>query len=349
MEAHLRKQYPSAHFVFRNEAIGGTGSKLGMFRVASGVLSHKPDLVFLDFTTEDKLDGTDRETLASYECILRDLISQGIPVVEVLSGSRNYFEAGWKPLGPTRLRDYLEMGNLYHIGIGNSFPMIQNFLQNGKAKRDLIWPKGQVHANDVGHRMFFEVARDGLERAILEKRLCNFPTAAVFADEYKKRVQFFPANLSLPAGWRVGKTLGHSLKPGEIPTDRMNEVAVSDAKDDEKVEPLQLSFTGTFLGILGEADENGLGFSVFIDGEPALFDIESEDEVWPTISAKAEDGQHFFWHVISDKLTPGPHTIKIRPVVTDGVDKGELRIGSICVAGPAADSSQSISATATGF
>ncbi|MEP7038645.1 MAG: hypothetical protein ABI891_09885 [Acidobacteriota bacterium] len=127
------------------------------------------------------------------------------------------------------------------------------------------------------------------------------------------------------------------------------EMAASSAEAAGKVEPLQLRFTGTFFGIFGEASKDSLGFSVTIDGEPIFFNAEAENEVWPTSIAKSEGGRHFFWHVISTGLTPAPHSVKILPVIADKLDTGELRIGSICVAGPAGDSSQSVTASARSY
>ena len=348
MEIYLREKYPSGHFVFFNSARSGSGSKLGMFRVGSDVLSHKPDLVFLDFTTEDNLVGTDRQALASYERILRDLISEGIPVVQILAGTKNYFGADWKHLGPIRWRDHFEMGTLYHTAVGNSFPRIQIFLTNERRTREQIWPKGETQPTDIGHRFFFEAARDGLEQAIREKRLCNFPINAVFADEYRTRFQYFPANGPLPTGWHAEKTSRASLTPSEIPFDGLNQVTVSDREENVDAQPLRLTFTGTFVGISGEADEHGLGFKVSIDGREVFYDEQAEDEVWPTSTTRGS-GAHFFWQEISDKLSPGRHTLEIRPAIPESGEKGELRIESFCVAGPAADAPQSISAQATGF
>ena len=67
MGDYLRAKYPKTPFVFHDAAIGGTGSKLGMFRLERDVLSRKPDLVFLDFSANDDQVGTDIQTLASYE------------------------------------------------------------------------------------------------------------------------------------------------------------------------------------------------------------------------------------------------------------------------------------------
>jgi lysophospholipase L1-like esterase len=83
MRDRFELHYPAAHFHFRDAAIGGTGSQLGVFRLERDVLAHKPDLVFVDFTANDGIYSDDTETLASYESILRRLATAGIPVVQV--------------------------------------------------------------------------------------------------------------------------------------------------------------------------------------------------------------------------------------------------------------------------
>ena len=51
--AHFRKAHPGVTFTEINAAIGGTGSDLGVFRLAQDVLSGKPDLVFVEFAVND--------------------------------------------------------------------------------------------------------------------------------------------------------------------------------------------------------------------------------------------------------------------------------------------------------
>ncbi len=49
----LRSTYPKATFKEIHAAIGGTGSDLGVFRLGRDVLAHKPDLLFVEFATND--------------------------------------------------------------------------------------------------------------------------------------------------------------------------------------------------------------------------------------------------------------------------------------------------------
>jgi hypothetical protein len=51
--AHFQKTFPKAKFSEINAAIGGTGSDLGVFRLGQDVLDRKPDLMFVEFATND--------------------------------------------------------------------------------------------------------------------------------------------------------------------------------------------------------------------------------------------------------------------------------------------------------
>ena len=49
----LKATYPKATFKEINASIGGTGSDLGVFRLGRDVLAYKPDLLFVEFATND--------------------------------------------------------------------------------------------------------------------------------------------------------------------------------------------------------------------------------------------------------------------------------------------------------
>src|SRR5580698_2044882 len=79
----LRAEYPLARFRFWDAAIGGTGSQLGVFRLARDVLRRQPDLVVLDFSANDDINSDDRETLSSYEALVRRIVLEAqVPLVQ---------------------------------------------------------------------------------------------------------------------------------------------------------------------------------------------------------------------------------------------------------------------------
>jgi lysophospholipase L1-like esterase len=51
--AYFQKTFPAAKFVEIHAAIGGTGSDLGVHRLKSDVLDHRPDLVLVEFAVND--------------------------------------------------------------------------------------------------------------------------------------------------------------------------------------------------------------------------------------------------------------------------------------------------------
>lgn len=52
----LQSRYPACSFTEIAAAIGGTGSSLGVYRFRQDVLEKNPDLVFVEFATNDSND-----------------------------------------------------------------------------------------------------------------------------------------------------------------------------------------------------------------------------------------------------------------------------------------------------
>jgi hypothetical protein len=66
----MKKNYPQAEFDEIHAAIGGTPSKLGVFRLKNDVLKHDPDLLFVEFAVNDE-GLSDDEIYKSMEGIVR--------------------------------------------------------------------------------------------------------------------------------------------------------------------------------------------------------------------------------------------------------------------------------------
>ena len=103
------------------------------------------------------------------------------------------------------------------------------------------------------------------------------------------------------------------------------------------MQPLEVEFEGTFVGVLGEADDEGAGFEVYIDGKERLFQGKTGTQplkVWP-FDTRQFRGRLLMWRELAKDLSPGKHTLKIVPVMTDlaGAKKCQLRIESVCAAG----------------
>lgn len=335
MAEYLRTKYPKTSFRFVDAAIGGTGSRLAMFRLERDVLAYKPDLVFLDFTANDGLAGHDPYCLASYEGVLRDLIERNIPVVQLIFGFHYNFGKRYHPESQHRRTAHRNLSDAYDTGLGDLFPMLQALVEKGELNLDEAWPFDPVHPDDPGYRVFFEVAREGLETAIAEKKVCRLTDAPFFSDSFDARRRIRLVDGELPKGWKRAKTFRTSLWFDGLSSRWMGDVAVCDAKDKGGIEPIRLSFEGTFVGVLGEADEKGLGFVLKIDGTPVAFHPRRGEPtpVHPFNRSLTRPGRLLVWHIPTQTLAPGKHTLELSPSIPDGVTEGQLRIESLCVAG----------------
>ena len=74
----LRSQFPRSRFSLVNAGIGATDSVYGSFRAQRDLLSHKPDLVVLEYAVND----TDQAQWAqSYEGCIRQILADGCPLL----------------------------------------------------------------------------------------------------------------------------------------------------------------------------------------------------------------------------------------------------------------------------
>ena len=73
LTAHLRESYPEAEITEIMAAVGGTGTDLGLCRCEHDLLRGDPDLVFIEFATND-FPFTYRDQLYGYENCLRQIL-----------------------------------------------------------------------------------------------------------------------------------------------------------------------------------------------------------------------------------------------------------------------------------
>lgn len=351
MGDYLRKKYPKSSFNFIDASIGGTGSKLGIFRLQRDVMAYHPDLVFLDFTANDGLEGQDPTSLASYEGLLRDMIGAGVAVEQVFFGFKFDFGKQYDLAKIPGYTERLKLVDVYCTGSGDLYPYLQPKLASGELDINKLWAlnggKDGAHPDDPGYQAFFEAVRNGFEDAVQRKLVCIVPFQPFYSDAYNHRSRHILVNGALPAGWSRTKTLRTSAWFDGLSSRWMGDVAMCDAKDKAIIQPLKVDFAGTMVGILGEMSENGLDFKAYVDGK-LIPDVgnkkDAPKDTW-AFNSKVMKGNLFGWRVLSDSLPPGRHTLEIVPVFpefgpraassqgTIVPSSGQLRIESICSAG----------------
>lgn len=342
----LEREYPQARFHFHDAAIGGTGSQLGVFRLDRDVLTHKPDLVFLDFSANDDITSDTPETLASYEAILRRLVAEArVPVVQVIFPFK-WNVAAKSTAGMKRRDAHLALAAAYGTAVGDAIALAIDRVGRGETTLETLWPVDGVHPCDDGYQLFADAAWDAFQAAVQGGKVCRAPAAMLHADTYLRAVrQPLFTSEPLPAGWRAGRPNLTAANFDFLMSRWLDGVAIAsraEAKPAEEPPPqparLRARFTGRMVMLFGETTKTSGKYRVLIDGMPAEhmspWTKEKTDLFDAGAFARRIGGNGHHAQVIATGLDgAAEHLLEIEPVLEPGE---ELRLESLCVAGPSA-------------
>jgi len=345
----LTAAYPNAHFTFHNSAIGGTGSRLGIFRLDRDVLAHKPDLVFVDFSANDDIFSTHPASLASYEAIVRRIIAEAhAPVVQVI------FPFLWN-MDPAELPNmhrrtaHLKLAAAYQTAVGDAIKLAQDRIARGEVTAKEIWPLDGVHPCEKGYELFADAAWEAFRGAIEQKTVCTVPAKMLYEQTYMRTARVRISSLgALPQGWSVGQPnrvsayfdmlMSRWLDDQVIAANRVISPENLFTETPRDVERLRVRFSGKHLSLFGESTPQSVSFRAFIDGKAVIRQGAAADDpdrnlFDPGKFARQNSGNVHLDILLSDDLDPSvPHTLEIEPIFALS-SAGELRIESICVAG----------------
>lgn len=330
---HLLGTYPRGNFVFHDLAIGGTGSKLGLFRLPTDFSGHKPDLVFLEFTMNDGAETADAEGLAAYEGILRRLLEMDTAVMQVFTCFKYHMKAGFDARTLPRYVAHQKLAAAYHTGVGDGLSLMQKMFDAGTLEVSEIWPFDGAHPGDAGYHIFYEAIRDGFDKAVREKRVCSLPSEPVFGDDYRHTQRRFLWGDNLSPGWSSQPTYRTSMWFDGLSSRWLTRVAAFQSKEGVQPAVMKTEFTGSYVGIFGEKNGSGLSFKARIDGQPVLYQKDPKTEpteIWPNDTKRMGGGNLFSWIELADHLAPGQHVLEIEPVLDPEKPEGQLRIESVC-------------------
>ena len=160
----LRETYPDCGIVEVNSSIGGTGSDFAAFRIKEDVIDHAPDLVFVEFCTNDTLVA---DCTVYEETIIRrirkDLPDADIVMVRLLQ--RRMHEKLLKGGFDESYLSYEALAKRYGTGFVDLGKALYSHIENGDGDYR-IYTKDDVHPNDVGHRILADAAIAYLSSAI---------------------------------------------------------------------------------------------------------------------------------------------------------------------------------------
>jgi lysophospholipase L1-like esterase len=322
----FEETYPGAHFRFFDAAIGGTGSQLAAFRLDRDVLAHSPDLVFLEFTINDDSTPVDPDRLAAYESLVRRMVQQGIPVVQVILPSKK--EA--RPLTPERPlpAEHKKIAQAYRLPVADAITLVRQRVAEGTVTPDELWdaPPDVTHPGDAGYALYAEAAWNAYQSAVKDQVLCRNPEKMLHADTYltviRQRLSHFAP---LPAGWTIGNPHRSAVAYDFVMSRWLDDIAIARRESGSAGAPQPLTFRirGRTVLLFGESTPSSGKYEVRIDGgKPQTYDAGVQGGNFPLVKIIAQ------WSPAASD-----HEVQITPLLADGQ---ELRLESLCVAGESA-------------
>ena len=162
--AWLRKTYPKCDITEVNSSIGGTGSDLAVFRVGDDVIAHSPDLVFIEFCTND----TQISDCTVYEeTVIRRIIG-ALPetdIVMVRLIQRRMHEKLLRGEYDESYLAYEKLAKRYGLEFLDLGAALYSHIENGDGDYK-TYTKDDVHPNDIGHRILADAAEEFLKSRI---------------------------------------------------------------------------------------------------------------------------------------------------------------------------------------
>ena len=316
----LCERYPEAHWRFKDSAIGGTGSGLGVFRMERDVFKYNPDFVLLDFTLNDGLEGGENgihdSKNHSYEAIIRECVKRNVAVLPVFLTAKNHVEM--EDVRQLRRRlEHIELFEKYNLEYADVLGLMNRAYLDGKLNTNELWSQetnDTVHPNDTGYAAYAEYFQKEWERieSSTEKKPVlpeNFISGEAFANVV--RVELSGQQL---LGWNIASPGVVSDCFDWLPSRWLDKVIVQTAENGE-LKPLNFKVKAQRVAVMIETVADSVPFAVSIDG------AELQE-----IKVRSVLRSQLHYVVLADGLEPDVfHKISVVPAD----NKGIMRWGAV--------------------
>lgn len=178
----LRETYKDKEITEINASIGGTGSDFGVYRMNLEITGRQPDLVFIEFCTNDSV----LENCGTYEegmiqNLRRDLPDCDIVLIETIT--EPMYKRLLKMEKIESVENYERLSHKYGIDLVNIGAEFVKRVQAGKGDF-LTYTNEGVHPNDTGYSIYADKIIDYLKNVLSDKETDVLPkTSMVFCKD----------------------------------------------------------------------------------------------------------------------------------------------------------------------
>ncbi len=147
----IKSAYPMTVVNVINTSIGGENSESGLKRFEADVLTHKPDVLFIDYALNDRGMGLERAK-AAWEKMIRLALEKNIKVILLTpSPDQRVDIKDDLSILDQHANQIKELARSFQIGLIDTYALYKNKLKSGS---NLVDYMSQVnHPNEKGHQM----------------------------------------------------------------------------------------------------------------------------------------------------------------------------------------------------
>jgi len=290
---YLEEMYPNAKINYVNAGIGATGSYIGVHRVTNDLLSHSPDLVFVEFSVNDTTEFTDRNK-ESYDSLLRTIwnSSKNPAIITVATTQED---------GTSFQEQHAEIVKHYDLPMISYRNTILDTIEHG----DITWKDisgDNIHPNVPGHKIVAQ-----LLKAYIADVDANLDSISGDESDFSTpatKAGFENGTLLSPSTEGIDVTATGSFRQMENQFGGFNGMWLCKGTDLSD-SALTFKVNAKNIGLLfGKYTSNGCSAEIYVD-----------DELVTTVSADFTGGWGNYVECVHLKSfdTAGDHIVKIVP------------------------------------
>lgn len=304
VEEFLQQRFPDTRFKFVNAGIASTCSTTGSFRLSRDVLTHSPDLLFVEFAVNDDQDAmhASRDCIRGMEGIIRQARTQNPKIDIVVTYFPNDPMLAKLQNGETPLTSNAHESVAKHYGVA-SIDLAREVAELISADK-LTWQDyGGTHPIEAGNRLAADQIEDLLTAAwsgqAQQWSEHSLPKPIDRRSYFRGRLVDLETATS-DQQWTISKPDWSSI-PGSFRSRFKDELFLH---TDEVGAETKLKFTGTAIGMYVLAGP---------DAGIVEFSIDGSDYRQADLFHHFSGGLHYPRTVMLDAdLEPGDHHVVIR-------------------------------------
>lgn len=296
----IQEQFPDATVNYVNAGIGATGSYIGVHRCDNDVLSHDPDIVFVDFSVNDTTERTELNKL-TYESLMRKLwFAESSPAVVTIAMTQD---------NGTSFQDYHgEIVKRYDIPMISYKNAILDIIDKGYIKWTDI-SDDNIHPNVPGHALLTDLITNYLQ-SVIDNLDSISGEESDFSQPSESGEKYLNAKLLTPADTEPASLGAFMVRDAAFGGFNGSWMLKSPDGQLTEADGIEFNVTAKNIGLLyGKTVSNPVKADIYIDGELITTLDTDFSGGWGNYAEFAE---------IAALPEEGEHTLKIVPQSTDG-------------------------------